>query len=105
VHAGGTYIASKTGPIHSRLLNAHFTKGADATFTVKEVSDTRHYGVAEVRESDTESLQVIGVEEKPTRPKSKFAIMPLYVFTESVFESLRRTKPDRMDEIQLTDAI
>ena len=105
VHAGDTYIASKAGPIHSRLFDAHFKNGADATFTVKEVSDTRHYGVAEVHGTDTESRQVIGVEEKPARPKSRFAIMPLYVFMGSVFESLRRTKPDRMGEIQLTDAI
>ena len=105
VHAGDTYIASKAGPIHSRLFDAHFTNGADTTFTIKEVSDPRQYGVAEVRESDTESHEVIGVEEKPARPKSRFAIMPLYVFMGSIFESLRRTKPDRLGEIQLTDAI
>jgi dTDP-glucose pyrophosphorylase len=61
--------------------------------------------VAEVREADHESLEVIGVEEKPTQPKSSFAIMPLYVFVGSIFESLKKTQADRMGEIQLTDAI
>lgn len=105
VQAGDTYIASKAGPIQSRLFDAHFTTGADVTFTVKEVSDPRQYGVAEVQASGAESLQVTGVEEKPVRPRSKLAIMPLYVFKESIFDSLNRTKPDRRGEVQLTDAI
>jgi len=105
VHAGDTYITSRADSIHSRLFEAHFSNGADVTLTVQEVSDPRQYGVAEVRRSDSETFQVIGLEEKPTRPKSKFAIMPLYVFVGSIFESLKKTKADGMGEIQLTDAI
>jgi UTP--glucose-1-phosphate uridylyltransferase len=105
VHAGDTYIASKSESVHSRLFNAHFSNGADVTLTVQEVPDPRQYGVAEVRKSNAQILDVIGVEEKPQRPKTKFAIMPLYVFVGSIFESLKKTKRDRMGEIQLTDAI
>jgi UTP--glucose-1-phosphate uridylyltransferase len=105
VHAGDTYIISRETSIHTRLLETHSTSGADATFAVQQLSDPRQHGVAEVRGADGDSLQVIGVEEKPTRPKSKFAIMPLYIFTESIFDSLRKTKSDRMGETQLTDAM
>jgi glucose-1-phosphate thymidylyltransferase len=72
---------------------------------VQELSDPRQYGVAEVRETDTNILQVVGVEEKPRQPKSKFAIMPLYIFVGTIFDALKKTKADRMGEIQLTDAI
>jgi len=105
VHAGDTYIASKAASIHSRLFDAHFGNGADVTLTVKEVPDPRQYGVAEVRKADTGLLEVVGVEEKPNRPRSNYAILPLYLFGGSIFESLRRTKIDRKGEIQLTDAI
>ncbi|MGA2789799.1 MAG: sugar phosphate nucleotidyltransferase [Candidatus Bathyarchaeia archaeon] len=104
VHAGDTYITSASIPIQSRLLHAHFNNVADATLTIQQVEDPRGYGIAEVRASST-GQQVLGVEEKPTHPKSKLAIMPLYIFNGTIFESLRKTKRDQLGEIQLTDAI
>ena len=105
VHAGDAYISSKSESIHARLLKAHFGSGADVTLAVKEVSDPRQYGVTELRRSHTGRLQVTSVEEKPTKPKTKFAIMALYIFVESIFDSLKKTKKDRRGELQLTDAI
>lgn len=104
VHAGDTYITSASIPIQLRLLHAHFDNVADATLTIQQVEDPRGYGVAEVRASST-GQQVLGVEEKPTHPKSNLAIMPLYIFNGTIFESLRKTKRDQLGEIQLTDAI
>jgi UTP--glucose-1-phosphate uridylyltransferase len=105
VHAGDTYITSKSNPVHERLLQEHFANKTDVTLTVQHVADPRQYGVAQVRESPTGHLEVISVEEKPVQPKTNFAIMPLYVFIDSIFESLRSTKKDQKGEIQLTDAI
>jgi UTP--glucose-1-phosphate uridylyltransferase len=105
VHAGDTYITSKPTSIHSRLLNAHFGNGADVSLVVQELPDPRNYGVAQVRGTNGDSLEVVGVEEKPRQPKSKFAIMPLYVFVGTIFDALKKTKADRVGETQLTDAI
>jgi UTP--glucose-1-phosphate uridylyltransferase len=105
VHAGDTYVASSSTPIHSRLFQAHFKGGTDATLTIQRLEEPRQYGVAEVRASNSEQFEVLGVEEKPTRPKSNLAIMPLYVFNGTIFESLKSTKKDRFGEVQLTDAI
>lgn len=105
VQAGDTYITSKSRLIQSRLFQAHFARNTDVTLTVQQVTDTRQYGVAQVRESTDGCLEVVSVEEKPTKPKSNLAIMPIYVFIGSIFESLRRTEKDRKGEIQLTDAI
>lgn len=105
VHAGDTYIASASSPIHRRLFQTHFNNAADATITIQQVEDPRQYGVAEIHRPSSKHLEVLGVEEKPTRPKSNFAIMPLYVFNGTIFESLKKTKKDRLGEIQLTGAI
>jgi UTP--glucose-1-phosphate uridylyltransferase len=105
VHAGDTYITSKSRPIQSRLFQAHFARNTDVTLAVQQVTDPRQYGVAQVRESTDGYLEVVSVEEKPTKPKSNLAIMPLYVFIGSIFESLKKTEKDRIGEIQLTDAI
>jgi UTP--glucose-1-phosphate uridylyltransferase len=105
VHAGDTCIVSKPTLIHSRLVDAHSRNGADVTLAVQELSDPRQYGVAEIRRTNGNVLEVVGVEEKPRQPRSKFAIMPLYVFVDTIFDALRKTKADRMGEIQLTDAI
>jgi len=108
VHAGDTYIVSKSHSIHSRLSNAHYNQvrgGADATLTVQQMDDPRQYGVAEVRRTWLGTLKVISVEEKPAQPKSNLAIMPLYMFNHTIFDSLKKTKKGRFGEIQLTDAI
>jgi UTP--glucose-1-phosphate uridylyltransferase len=105
VHAGDTYITSKSNPIHERLFQEHFANNTDVTLTVQHVTDPRQYGVAQVRESPGGHLEVVSVEEKPAQPKGNLAIMPLYVFLSSIFESLRKTKKDERGEIQLTDAI
>jgi len=43
--------------------------------------------------------------EKPEEPKSRHAIMPVYLFTDEVFNALSEIKPGRGGELQLTDAI
>ena len=102
VHAGDAYIFSKS-PLPSRLIDVHSKGAAQATLTVKRVEDPRQYGVAEV--SGRGVFNVNRVEEKPSRPTSKFAIMPIYIFTHTIFDALRVVAPGVGGEIQLTDAI
>jgi UTP--glucose-1-phosphate uridylyltransferase len=105
VHAGDTYIISESSSILERLTSEHTESRADATLTLQEVQDTRHYGVANVTDVEKGNLNVQSVEEKPARPKSNLAIMPLYIFSPAIFEALKSTAPDKGGEIQLTDAI
>lgn len=105
VHAGDTYIISKIPTILERLTMEHAKGSADVTLTLQNVTDPREYGVAEVDETDKGVLTVNNVVEKPARPKSNLAIMPLYAFDPDIFQALHETKPDKGGEIQLTDAI
>ncbi len=63
------------------------------------VSDPERYGVAEFDATG----QVIGLEEKPTNPKSNWAVTGLYFYDEGVCELARNLKPSPRGELEITD--
>lgn len=65
---------------------------------LKQVPDPGRYGVAELRGN-----QVIGIEEKPNRPKSDYAVIGIYVYPADVFEVIRTLKPSGRGELEITD--
>ncbi len=106
VHAGDTYIISNSrNSLLTRLIHEHEQTRADATITLQHVNDPRQYGVADVTSSQELGLLVQSVVEKPDKPTSNLAIMPLYIFKPIIFKALASTKPGKGGEIQLTDAI
>jgi len=105
VHAGDTYIISRDHTHLRQLVTEYEKLSADAMLLLQEVEDPRHYGVAEVEETNGNALKVMRVVEKPERPASNLAIMPIYVFDPALFKALENTRPGKGGEIQLTDAI
>jgi len=105
VHAGDTYIISDQNSHLKRLLKVHEEKGADATFLLQEVEDPRSYGVAEVTETEQGVLLVESVVEKPEKPASNLAIMPIYTFNPAIFRALKSVPLGKGGELQLTDGI
>lgn len=105
VHAGDTYIVSKdTG--HLRLLMTIYERfKADAAFIVQEIENPRQYGVIEPEEIEEGVYKVKRVVEKPEKPPTNLAIMPIYIFHPVIFKALEKTLPDKGGEVQLTDAI
>ena len=69
-----------------------------AKIILKQVTDAQRFGVAEIR-----GINVIGIEEKPKRPKSDFAVIGIYFYDPSVFEKIRRLKPYGRGELEITD--
>ena len=65
------------------------------------VKDPQRYGVAEIDENGN----VISVEEKPTRPKSPFAIPGLYFFDSSVCEKAKNVKKSSRGELEITSVL
>src|SRR5579862_5825766 len=69
-----------------------------AWVALKRVSDPNRYGVAELQGS-----RVIGIEEKPDKPKSDFAVAGIYIYPSDVFGVVKHLKPSRRGELEITD--
>ena len=63
------------------------------------VSDPERYGVVEF----DSSLKVISLQEKPIKPKSRFAVTGLYFYDETAVERVKELKPSSRGELEITD--
>ena len=63
------------------------------------VKDPERYGVVEFDNNH----QVVGIEEKPDQPKSKFAVPGLYFYDNDVIEIAENIQPSPRGELEITD--
>lgn len=69
-----------------------------AKILLKEVPDAERFGVAEFRGD-----KVIGIEEKPVRPKSNYAVTGIYMYDSTVFDKVNKLVPSDRNELEITD--
>jgi glucose-1-phosphate thymidylyltransferase len=69
-----------------------------AKILLKEVEDAERFGVAEIQGD-----RIVGIEEKPQRPKSNYAVTGIYMYDETVFEKISRLVPSARGELEITD--
>lgn len=70
-----------------------------ATVFGYHVDDPKSYGVAEFNEQG----KVISLEEKPTEPKSNYAVTGLYFYDNNVCDLAKEVKPSPRGELEITD--
>jgi glucose-1-phosphate thymidylyltransferase len=72
-----------------------------AMIFLKKVKDPERYGVPVFDKKG----RIIKVEEKPKKPKSQYAQTGFYIFDNKVFDFIRKQKPSKRGELEITDTI
>ncbi|MGA9995572.1 MAG: sugar phosphate nucleotidyltransferase [Pyrinomonadaceae bacterium] len=73
-------------------------QGSGAKILLKKVADPQRFGVPEL-----DGRRVLRIEEKPSEPKSEYAVIGIYLYDENVFDIIRPLKPSRRGELEITD--
>ena len=68
-----------------------------ARILLQQVPDPQRFGVPELAEG-----KVIGIEEKPKKPKSNYAVTGIYFYDSEVFDIIRTLKPSPRGELEIT---
>jgi glucose-1-phosphate thymidylyltransferase len=87
------------GADFTTLLEKASAQKSGATIFGYHVANPCAYGVVEFNEKG----QAISLEEKPTQPKSDYAIPGLYFYDEKVVDYARDLKPSARGELEITD--
>ena len=69
-----------------------------AKIILKEVPDPERFGVPELSGD-----AVVQIEEKPASPKSKYAVIGIYMYDAEVYDIIRTLVPSRRGELEITD--
>ena len=69
-----------------------------ARILLKAVPDAERFGVAEIRGD-----RIMAIEEKPSRPQSKYAVTGIYMYDATVFDKINTLEPSRRGELEITD--
>jgi glucose-1-phosphate thymidylyltransferase len=83
----------------SDLLRAAGAASAGATVFAYRVDDPTRYGVVEIADDG----QARSIEEKPSAPKSDWAVIGLYFYDGSAVDRVKGLRPSRRGELEITD--
>jgi glucose-1-phosphate thymidylyltransferase len=73
-------------------------QGSGAKILLSEVPDPQRFGVPVFEDG-----RVVRIEEKPTDPKSQYAVIGVYMYDHRVFEIIKTLKPSGRGELEITD--
>ena len=81
-----------------KAANEYRQQGQGAKILPKRVPDPQRFGVPKL-----DGNRVLQIEEKPSQPKSEYAVVGIYMYDADVFDIIRTLKPSGRGELEITD--
>jgi glucose-1-phosphate thymidylyltransferase len=82
-----------------RFIEAFESNKSNCHLTLAKVKDPERFGVPEIAGS-----RIVGIEEKPSKPKSSFAVSGIYLYDKTIFEAVNNIKPSARGELEISEA-
>ncbi|WP_224653597.1 glucose-1-phosphate thymidylyltransferase RfbA [Pectobacterium versatile] len=86
------------GQSFGKKLEAVAEKEEGATIFGYQVTDPERFGVVEF----DQDFKALSIEEKPTKPKSNWAVTGLYFYDKNIVEMAKQVKPSHRGELEIT---
>jgi len=80
-------------------VTAFMAQESGARLLLKQVDDPERFGVAEISPDG----HILGIEEKPPQPKSRYAVIGIYLYDGAVFDIIDTLQPSHRGELEITD--
>jgi glucose-1-phosphate thymidylyltransferase len=86
------------GRLFPQLINSYLIKKTNKSYIfVSQVNNPKDYGVAYFKQK-----KLIKIVEKPSNPKSNFAVTGLYIYDKNVLKVINKVKPSYRNEMEIT---
>jgi UTP--glucose-1-phosphate uridylyltransferase len=103
LYAGDAFFL-KSNFLSDFIHNHEKSKDAICSVLLERKKYLKGFGIAQVKKKNNENV-IFNMEEKPKKPKSNLAVLPVYIFDPIVFDALKNTMHGYNNELQVTDAI